>query len=442
MSSVGGAIHTTIGRVSATVLAVAAVGAGILAVPGATGGGGSSDPVANVWIVPSGGGCSSRATSPVTLAAASTAQKCDSADGFEAAFLLMGCGDTALIDTGDYGNQTIDTGHSGSCAQITLAAAPGETVHADDLVLQGANNIRIAGDGWDGQNAEFGTFTVGESDPTVGSMDVRSGTNLTVDGIDFVTSGQFAGGTNVTARYNDIGPYANAGCPMSGVAIGNAAYGADLVDPVFVGNYTHDFEVGACSPPNDHLDCWHIYEHVTGSLTIDGNVFDDCENYGILYGSSLDSSAENATIVNNWFGPVDTNCGFALRGGAGESFTNVLVAFNSGTSCVTTQTTNSLTNVDWIGNAVSSVAPCRANTYSHNKQSAGSGDAVVCGTGDAISQSLDFVSTSTNSLDFHVGPSSALKDAGPATCTDVPEDYDGDARPAGAACDVGADEVG
>jgi hypothetical protein len=65
---------------------------------------------------------------------------------------------------------------------------------------------------------------------------------------------------------------------------------------------------------------------------------------------------------------------------------------------------------------------------------------VTCGTGDAISQSFTFTSTTAGALNFHISSGSALKDAGGSTCPAT--DYDGDTRPAGVACDVGADEVG
>jgi hypothetical protein len=338
VSSSSGGINVYIGVKWATAIVVALAAAGALAAPSITGGGGGGGATtANVWIVPSGGGCTARASTPVTLAAATTAQKCDAADGWNAAFQLASCGDTILIDSGSYGDQVTTAGHSGTCATITMAAASGATVTSVDTVINGSSNLTIAGKGWNNQNPSYGTLTAGGPDPAVESPEIRAGTNVGFDGIDFLTSGSANGATNGFIRNSDIGPWLDPACPGSGMPIGNVS---TLTNFQFTGNYIHSVKLGgSCSPPNDHMDCVHWYSHTAGTTLIANNVIEDCVNYGFLIESST-----NLTVRNNWLGST-AFCGIGFHGDqqAPDSFSNVTVEFNSGIGCISPQVNNSWT---------------------------------------------------------------------------------------------------
>jgi hypothetical protein len=391
---------------------------------------------ANLWVDLSGQNNCVRQDNPANY---SDANACGS---FSEAFLTANCGDLIYVKgtTGNYAGQQLLSGHASDsthpCAEIIIAAAPNETVNVDDLVLGGANNIRIAGAGIK-TSTGYGVMNIGKSDPSVGSPDIRGGTNVTIDGINYVSSGQIVGGTNVTVENSDIGPFTPPTCPGSGMPIGNNS-STPVKGLTFNNNYVHDYRFTNCTPPNDHLDCIHVFASLEGPSYFEGNKIENCQNYGILM-----EGTSNAYIRNNWFGSVVTNCGFAFHGGAGtDNFSDITIESNSATSCITPQTTNNLTNVIMRGNIASNVGGvCRSGiTYSYNKQTDGGSLASNCGTGDATKVSPNFVNTATGSLDLHLKPGSSMIDAGGSVCPSV--DFDGLVRPSGAACDAGASEYG
>jgi hypothetical protein len=126
------------------------------------------------------------------------------------------------------------------------------------------------------------------------------------------------------------------------------------------------------------MDCLHVFYHY--NLTVKNSKFIRCglpnAGYGILLGSNGPGRTEHDVFENNVFdGAI---AGFALRGGTGEDFNDVQVRYNSG-GLITTQTTNTLTNVNWVANTASDIGPCRANSYSYNVSSA-----TACGSTDLL----------------------------------------------------------
>jgi hypothetical protein len=135
-------------------------------------------------------------------------------------------------------------------------------------------------------------------------------------------------------------------------------------------------------------------------------------------------------IENNAFGASEVS-GFALRGGDGEDFDDVLVRNNSGGS-ITPQTTNVLTNVRWVANAADDIGPCRDGiTYAYNVSAK-----AACGATDTRA-APGFAGAD----DFHLTAGAAAIDHGDPTSF-PPLDSAGLVRPAGGAPDAGAFEFG
>lgn len=372
---------------------------------------------ANIWVDTNGGTCTRQAAPAAYVDSAA----CSS---FNAAYQAASLGDTVYVRSGSsYGAQSLvdQPSKDGSTSlKVHIEAEPGATVVVTDLLVR-ASNVR------------FANFTV-DLDAGVGQPDIREPAHdVTVENVNATNLYVTGAAYNILFKGGSYGPYV----ATSGSQIKTTGNGGD--DPVRAnqphavtldGVYMHDYSV----PPGSsgvHLDCLHVFYHY--GLTVKNSRFVNCgmpnNGYGILLGSNGAGNAEGDVFENNVFdGAI---AGFALRGGAGEDFDDVLVRNNSG-GLITTQTTNTLTNVRWIGNAASDVTPCRANTYRYNVATTNG----CSGTGNVTANPL-FTNPGAGTYTLQSG--SPAREAGDPTnypATDIL----GAARPVGSLPDAGAYE--
>lgn len=271
-------------------------------------------------------------------------------------------GDVIEVASGSYGNVSLadrPTLSATGAAQVVIRPASGANVTANDLLVF-ASNLRV----------------VGFSIPCCyGQPDVRAPAHDVVIEDAKATNFYVTGSTrNVTIKGGEYGPYVSTG---GGSHIKSASAGGDgtdfPVDTVVDGVYFHDYSVPSGS--SAHLDCLHVFYHQR--VTVKNSRFERCQHYGILLGSNGAGRVDGDVITNNYFGDAEV-AGFALRGGPGEDFNDVLVQNNTG-GTVTPQTTNTLTNVRWYDNVVDSVGSCRSGIdYQRNTITSGS----LCGATD------------------------------------------------------------
>ena len=381
----------------------------------------TTDSTANLWVDTNGGSCT-RSANPNTYNDSATCT-------IDQAYQASSPGDLVLVKGGTYGDMVINdvpakdgaawNGTTG-IKPVTIRAASGETVTANDLTTHASNLIL------DGINTSI-SDAPGVGEPTIlGPLHDVTLQNLKGRAF-YITGAAY----NVTIKNLEIGPRV-AG---SGSQIKTATNGGDDPDPaqqphdiLIDGLYIHDYTTD--NPGTGHMDCLHVFYHY--NLTVRNSKFLRCglpnAGYGILLGSNGPGRIEHDLFENNVFdGAI---AGFALRGGTGEDFNDVQVRYNSG-GLITTQTTNTLNNVNWIANAASDIGPCRANSYSYNVSSA-----TACG-GTDLKANPGFKNSAAGDYTLQLS-SSAVGHGNPA---DYPQkDFLGITRPQGSAPDAGAYE--
>lgn len=437
MSSVGGAINTTVGRVSATILAIAAVGSAAVLLPTITGSGGGGAETANLWVdtTTSGNTCT-RASS---ASAYSSNNACNTLD---AAYQAATQGDLVIVKSGTYTAQTVAddaSKHTGTCdvgatsTCVTIREAAGETATLADLTTRawnvyfdGFNFTRTGADGDGGPSAKGGKYVVyANMRATVFYIAQEAATAQKPDHI-HIYGGEY-------------GPLTT--CPGGGMKIGSEEDDdptniAQMPSNITVeGTYIHDFQITSGCPQN-HMDCLHT-RALSGYFRFLRNRVNGCEDYALLMDGNTSSITDDILVENNMVGPnIAGTESLALHGGApGDVFGGSVIFRNNSADGSITPATNSTFNggatLKMVNNYAPTVSSCRTGdgwVYSHNVTSSGP----TCGTGDAIG-AISVVNRA--GADFTLNGGSAAIDAGDTgDCATL--DFSGATRTG--TCDAGA----
>lgn len=427
-------------------MAIALAGGGLVYQQVTSGGGTPPPPgTANLWVDLNGGTCTRQATP----GAYADATACPS---FSAAYDSASNGDLVLVKAGAYASQTIvrdEKYTTSNTPDVTIRPATGETVTVAELAI--GKNVDIEGGSPNAPSnltleniVDNGTsggcyWSIGDAAARITIINGDSCNLYMIRAQDIYVQG------------GDWGPCTVPTDPCSNMKI------QDSNNVTFDGMLIHDFH--AVQTSSEHFECLFF---VSGDgITIKNNTFRDCAFYDIFIQPYDGRPQNNLTIENNLFEQpwCDTNEACGGSGGVGQNRTgaiafsgtakqNVLIRFNSfadgtGISENDDGATLTYTNFRIIGNVMSHPTSCYGSiTYAYNVMLSGS----TCGTGDVSASASDVYVNSVHLAsggDWHLKPgaNTAVDRVTPTTADYLlSTDIDGQARPAGAARDSGADE--
>jgi hypothetical protein len=247
---------------------------------------------------------------------------------------------------------------------------------------------------------------------------------------------------NLVVRSSDLGP---CDAVVDNVCGNNKQDVSTNV--LFEQNVIHDLNYDP-SNVGAHWEC--MYLNGGRNVTIRSNVFRGCAIFDIFATiSGPDARAighENLTIENNWFEKAWTENGqnrdTAIVLGAGcqasvqPALRNVTVRFNSFQAGAGIVTDNAYSagcqyqNVQIVGNIGNFQGCTNTWAYSYNLWTGG-----TCSASDRSVSGMPY----TSATNFHLTGGLAV-DFVPTSIGCPASDFDGQARPQGAACDAGSDE--
>jgi hypothetical protein len=421
---------------SALVLSVALVGCGAGADPASKPGPGPEHRAAlgaNLWVSMSGGRCVRRPRPSGEIAASA----CGS---LEAAYQAAHCGDLVQIGPGDYiATQDIqDNPRLDNCSKpvVFTSSAKGRVYLASVEAGQFGDATTNGGSSWTLENVSLGdriTLLPPAHDVTLRGI---HGGSFYVDGAQ-----------HVLIEGSTFGP-CFSGVPQSGHCTNNSKIDASYQsggrtyttsDVVVRHNVLHHYVNDADS----HFEC--LFLAGGDGITIDANVFADCENYGIFMQPYTEVGFAGLVIENNVFYSTQASNGsariYALDfGGNGSPIDNVLIRFNSfaPNEGITDDGAPPGSGDVVLGNIVgySGTKPCIAGvTYAYDIEL----DA-RCGPTNVAVRRLPYADRSAGAAAFSLTPSSVARGLVPAgnASADVPTDFFGTPRPAGKRRDAGA----
>jgi hypothetical protein len=370
---------------------------------------------------------------------------------------------------------------SGSDANPCSPAAPCASFQrAYDLAQPGAT-VDVAGGHYPGQ----GLSPNGKTGPNIvfreasGARVILGG--LSVNGADFLTfegfetsyvdathqRGVFAGPGSRGIRFERIDAGSVSSWKADGITVLGGDYGPCYSPPVSCSNNKVDVSRNVVidgatfhdllARPGDHWEC--MYVNASDGFTLRNSKFRGCAIFDVfLTISGPDAAAmghEDVLIENNWFESAWTESG-PTRGwtalslawcqnAAQPSYRNVTVRHNSFQNGAGIERDLNAAaagcrfqNVRVIGN-LAAYAGCQSGfTYAYNVWQ-GSGS---CATTERNVASFPYANGSHGAAqDYHLASGAAsIEDVVPYTAGCAPSDIDGQARPAGPACEAGADE--
>lgn len=338
---------------------------------------------------------------------------------FNRAVTLASPGQVVEVAAGSYPAQTISAVKAGP-APVVVQPAPGAAVTVASLVVSGAyvelRSMTLTSGYSVPQGARFATlrdihsphgFVVGDDTTVVGGEigPIDSCTTGTEDGLDIWQKNSVA-----SSRVTIDGVYIH-----------------DVSD--------HDNSCAGFANAGVHDDCVQILAgHYT---TIRNSTFYNCPTSNVIARPYLDT-LDHLTIENNVLNPERRPGASLSIGSTGDTCASVVIQYNTliGGSGIF----NCSTTMQVRGNIFPFVAGGLCNyqqtpQYSYNVWETGP----ACGVNGRVCTPV-FVNAAA--LDFHLAPTdTCAKDHGDPTAYPA-TDIDGQARPLGAAPDVGADESG
>jgi hypothetical protein len=403
------------------VLAFASVGGYILLSSQAAGS------TANLWVDTNGGSCTRQSTAGNYV----DAQACGS---FDAAYHAANPGDLVLVQSGNYGDQSLsaDGTKAAGGARVVIAPATGATVVVGSkplaTILKTSTGLDVTGS----TAVTFQDFTV-RGDVNAGS----AANNVTFQ--------------NLITNNGILGIYHASNISFIGGSYGNTnEYKAEIFPN---GSWQHNQNiliqgVTIHDMHSDDFVCCHVEGLLLSdgdNVTISGNTFYNNDIFdlsiGVFCGQGGCAQLSNITVENNFFGGGGTGYQSSLGLNTNTTTWNGLNVRNN-TALVDMRhpdCSGGCTNVKYSGN----ISPlqgsweCVGNVnYKHNVWTGAGGS---CDPTDISVANANFVNGGGNPPDLHITSLSPAIDKGdPTNCPST--DIDGQTRPNGTACDAGADE--
>lgn len=345
------------------------------------------------------------------------------------AYKLAQPGETVEMAAGTYGDTSLSLDSTKTsdqdvlfrpAAEATVTISPQLHIHARHLELRG---LRFAGKLW----IESSAVDVTLRNNTLKNFDLYSSGTQSSREISFI------GGS--------IGPSADEN---SRIASNGTSTSASPEDILIDGVDFHDFTLSPGS--GAHVECLQVW--AVDGLTIRNSTFRNCEVFDIFLQKLPGGAAatpSNILIENNFFDCCRSGY-YSIRFGdhAGTSWKNVTIRNNSLNKEINPDPSVPYSNVRILGNVGPAVRFWSGSSGNVEPKPSGiEVDHNVWYAGSKVGPS-DKVAPSgfrdAAALDFHLSAGAAAIDAGDPDNSPA-RDIDGDARPAGAAPDAGADEA-
>jgi hypothetical protein len=358
---------------------------------------------------------------------------CGSADpcaSFSRAYEVSSPGQVVDVAGGTYPTQVIDYDSSKTSSEdVYFRPAKGSLVNvAGDIDVYGSHVTVMA-------------MQARDTDvPYDGPADVRDITFWAMDGRNFTIDS----GSQVSVLGGDYGPASSCGGSYEG---GNNGIrmnrpGVMPSDILIWGVDVHDiqsYDLVQC-----HIEC--LIVGAGQNIVVRGSRFWNCSIFDIFL-QPFNGPISDVDLENNWFAaPTDpvgkVNSGRAVEFSGGGPWHNLLIRHNSVNTAINLNdgaANPEYFNSSVIGNIAERATACyNGVTYRDNVWFGGG----VCDPSDASlgSAGPPFVRASDgNDLDYHLTGGVAV-DFVPASVSNLSDDFDGEARPKGAALDAGSDE--
>ena len=412
-------------RGRAVILVAGAVAASAVGIAASGGGGGASGNTANIWVTTTGGstGCTSTST-PVTLAAAASAQKCSTLD---AAWSALSSGQTGRIQSGTYAsgsftsNKTSTTKLIGNTDSGGVTLTGGITTNANFLWLE-----NITAQSWYMNQANVHDVTC-------------KACNFDAAGGDNEIYWDPEGYSNISWLGGSLHNFRCASCATAFAIFAGELQAGAIANNILIQGVSF-YDIKNTGTNLNHFEALRI-DGIVRNLTFDSDTFgpgNDVSSSTVFLSSFRGAKPQFLTWKNNFIGVSASNGAFLNENYTGtpaacDSFTFQYNTF-SGTD-VTVGNCTGTSNIVWTGNITSSAQSCGAGTsWSYNLFI---GATNCSGTGNIHNASGGFAADG-----FHLAAGSAAIDIGATGANCVATDIDGGTRPNGASCDAGADEIG
>lgn len=345
------------------------------------------------------------------------------------AYRLAGPGQTVELAAGTYADTSLPLDSSKTAAaDVLFRPAAGATVTFSQQLHVSAQHLELRGMRFSAKLwIEASAADVTMRNDALKNFDLYSNGTRSSHDISFI------GGS--------VGPSADEN---SRIASDGPSTTASPEDILIEGVDFHDFTV---SPGSEaHVECLQVW--AVDGLTIRNSTFRNCEVFDIFLQKLPEGKAatpSNILIENNFFDCCGSGYySIRLADHAGTSWKNVTIRNNSLNKEINPDPSVPYSNVKIVGNVGPAVKFWSGSTGAIEAKPAGvevdynvwyAGSKV--GTHDKVAAS-GF--SNAAAVDFHLTAGAAAIDAGSPTNSPA-TDIDGDARPAGAAPDAGADET-
>jgi hypothetical protein len=346
---------------------------------------------------------------------------------FNRAYEVADPGEVVDVAGGTYPEQRVEyDADKTSTDDVYFRPAAGSFVSVGDIEAYGSHATFMAMQARDTNIPYDGPADV--SDVTFWGMDAR---NFTIDS-----------GRQVSIVGGDYGPASDCGGSYGGSNNGIRMNRPDVMptDILVWGVDIHDvqsYDLEAC-----HIEC--LIVGAAKNLTVRGTAFWNCSIFDIFL-QPFNGDISGVTLENNWFAtPTDPdgrpNSGRAVEFSGGGPWRDVLIRHNSANTAINLNDgapDPQYENVSLVGNIAERATACyNGVSYSYNVWFGGG----VCDPTDASVGAPPFVNASDRGdLDYHLTGGPALGFV-PAAASNLADDFDNEARPAGSARDAGSDE--